>query len=190
MDRETVGAERVEAAPVHAFALADDALVDAWQAHRDEIYAFLVRTTRDEEVAQDLLQEAYLRLMRELRAGRGPDNVRAWLYRAAGNLAISRGRRLASAIRALVRIKASVREDATAGEPEDTYLRSERRSSILARLATLDPDARAALLMASEGFSGAEIAAAIGRSELATRALLCRTRVRLRGDLDTMEAAR
>ena len=57
-------------------------------------------------------------------------------------------------------------------------------------LADLDPGARAALLLASEGFSGAEIATAIGRSEAATRTLLCRTRLRVRGRLESPEAAR
>ena len=57
-------------------------------------------------------------------------------------------------------------------------------------LADLDPVARTALLLAAEGFSGAEIAAAIGRSESATRTLLCRTRLRVRGRLESPEAAR
>ena len=34
--------------------------------------------------------------------------------------------------------------------------------------------------MAADGYSGREIAGAVGRSELATRALLCRTRQVLR----------
>jgi RNA polymerase sigma factor (sigma-70 family) len=174
MDEERVAVERLAPSPARAAAVADGALVDAWQAHRDELYAFLVRTTRDPEVSQDLLAEAYLRLMRELRAGRGPDNVRAWLYQVAANLAVSRGRRLAAALRGLVRVRAAARDSAEAG-PEDTYLRQEFRASVLARLASLDPDARAALLMAAEGFSGAEIARAIAR---------------LRGGLDDEEAAR
>jgi len=44
-------------------------------------------------------------------------------------------------------------------------------------------DARTCLLMAANGFSGREIADAIGRSELATRALICRARIRLRESL-------
>ena len=57
-------------------------------------------------------------------------------------------------------------------------------------LADLDPIARAALLLSSEGFSGAEIAAAIGRSDAATRTLLCRTRMRVRSLLESAEGVR
>jgi len=44
----------------------------------------------------------------------------------------------------------------------------------------LPGDARAALLLSAHGYSGAEIALHIGRSELATRSLICRHRSRLR----------
>ena len=37
---------------------------------------------------------------------------------------------------------------------------------------------------AAQGFSGREIAQALGRSEVATRALMCRARVRLRTELE------
>jgi DNA-directed RNA polymerase specialized sigma24 family protein len=44
-------------------------------------------------------------------------------------------------------------------------------------------EARLGLMMAARGFSGREIAAALGRSEVATRTLLCRARQRLRNRL-------
>ena len=67
--------------------------------------------------------------------------------------------------------------------PEASYLGREGRAGLLASLADLGPDARAALLLSAEGFSGAEIAAAIGRTDAATRTLLCRTRVQVRSRL-------
>ena len=82
-------------------------VVDAWTDHHQELFAFLVRTTRDPEVAEDLLQESFLRLTREIRAGRAPDNVRAWLYRVGANLAVSRGRRISAALRGLIRALAT-----------------------------------------------------------------------------------
>ena len=39
---------------------------------------------------------------------------------------------------------------------------------------------RTALLLASRGLSGREVAAAIGRSEAATRTMMCRARLRFR----------
>ena len=40
-------------------------------------------------------------------------------------------------------------------------------------------------MLAAHGFSGREIAAALGRSELATRSLICRARIRLRERLES-----
>lgn len=182
--------EAVDAADVHRAAQADAMVVAAWADHHDEIYAFLVRTTRDPSVAEDLLQEAFLRLTREVRAGRSPDTIRAWLYRVGANLATSRGRRISVALRSLVKLGSAAGPARTEDHPEATYLQSEGRTSLLGALADLAPDARAALLLSAEGFTGAEIAAAIGRSENATRTLLCRTRVRVRSRLETVGASR
>ena len=190
MDPVSAPIQPVGAVGARGRAVADAVVVTAWTDHHQEIYAFLVRTTRDPESAEDLLQEAYLRLTREVRAGRGPDNTRAWLYRVAGNLAISRGRRIAASVRGLLRI-ATAAGPARAGDaPEAGYIQRESRSALLGALAGLGPDARAALLLAAEGFTGAEIAAAIGRSEAATRTLLCRTRLRVRQRLEPAEAVR
>ncbi len=182
--------EAVDAAGAHRAAQADAAVVAAWTAHHAEVFAFLVRTTRSPEAAEDLLQEAYLRLTTEIRAGRAPDNTRAWLYRVSANLAVSRGRRLSAAFRGIVRIRSTSAPLTTTFTPEASYLGREGRAGLLAALADLAPDARAALLLSAEGFTGAEIAAAIGRSDAATRTLLCRTRVQVRGRLEGAEAVR
>ena len=75
----------------------DGFVVSMYEAHHAEVYAFLVRSTRDPSAAEDLLQETFLRLTTEARAGRAPEQVRAWLFRVASNLAISRARRHATA---------------------------------------------------------------------------------------------
>ena len=175
---------RMRVAAVEAF------VTTVWTDHHAELYAFLVRTTRDPGVAEDLLQEAFLRLTREVRSGRPPTNARAWLYRVGSNLAVSRGRRISSAVRGLVRMSGSTSTSDTRDVPEAGYLRREGRDELMAALGRLSGDARAALLLSSEGFSGAEIAAAIGRSELATRTLMCRARIKVRQELESAEQAR
>ncbi len=73
-------------------------VIAAYERHRDELQGYLVRVTRDPEAAEDLVQEAFLKLLVETRDRQAPDNVRAWLYRVATNAAVSRGRRLRTAI--------------------------------------------------------------------------------------------
>ena len=163
--------------PLHSATPADEAeLSNLYMRYRGEILAFLLPMTRDHEVAEDLLQDAFIRLIREARAGRMPDNVRAWLYRVATNLAISRGRRVATWLRIVPRLL----DRDEPPRPEAEFLQHERDAELHAALGRLRSDGRAALLLAAQGFNGHEIATAIGRSELATRTLLYRSRIELR----------
>jgi RNA polymerase sigma-70 factor (ECF subfamily) len=169
---------------LHLAGRVDDATLTAlYEAHRAELFGFLVRMTRDREAAEELLQDTFIRLIREGRAGRMPDEVRPWLYRVAANAAISRGRRGAVWGRLVPRLL-DQREPA---RPETEFLRTERDAELHRALAGLAPDARAALLLAAQGFDGHEIAASIGRTEGATRTLLCRSRAHLRLVLEAAE---
>lgn len=159
------------------------AVLDAYDAHHDEIYAFLVDATRDATTAEDLLQEAYCRLVREARAGRMPEQPRPWLYRVAANLVVSRARRVMSARRWFERFGIGERRDAIEDSPEGRLLGDEAARDMDRVLVGVGRDARAALLLSAEGFTGHEIALAIHRSDAATRTLLCRARVRVRGEL-------
>jgi RNA polymerase sigma factor (sigma-70 family) len=167
-------------------AVSQAAVVGAWDAYHAELYAFLVDATRDADVAEDLVQDAFTRLLREARAGRMPDQPRPWLYRVAANLAVSRVRRVLSARRWFARVGVPQRRSAApVPSPEDELVRRETSGELGLVLGGLRPDARTALLLAAEGFSGREISTAIGRSEAATRTLMCRARLQLRQKLET-----
>jgi RNA polymerase sigma-70 factor (ECF subfamily) len=158
-----------------------ESVAGAYSAYHAELGAFLRRVIREPEAADDLAQEAFLRLQRALLGGRGPDNTRAWLYRVAANLAISRGRRLAVARRHPPGSTDLL--SASECSPEDRALAAERWRGVDGALASLSAEARLGLTLAAQGFSGREIATLIGRSEVATRTMLCRTRLRLREQL-------
>ena len=154
----------------------DATLTEAYTAWHEPLLGFLASATRDREAAEDLLQETFLRLVSEVRAGRTPTDLRPWLYRVASNLVISRARRRAVAGRWLSQLV-----QRGSGEAADAeMLREERRGDLQRLLERLAPDARVALLLAAHGFSGAEVAATIGRSDAATRVLMYRSRLRLR----------
>jgi RNA polymerase sigma-70 factor (ECF subfamily) len=155
------------------------AVIDAYAQHHEELFSFILTATRDREAAEDVLQEAFLRLLREDRAGRMPEAVRPWLYRVASNLVIDRGRKLATGRRWLERLVTPELAD----PPEAVFLRREQSEDLERALMAVPAEARVALLMSGHGFSGEEIAAAIGRSHVATRSLMCRARVRLRQHL-------
>lgn len=158
-------------------------VVEAYDAFQRDIHAFLRGATRDAETAEDLTQETFMRLLREVQAGRRPDNVRAWLYAVAANLVTSRGRRMAVA----ERFKGILAIRGVAEDPAQDLVRAERRALVQRGLSQLPVDDRTALLLSAHGFSGREIAHILGRTEGATRSLLTRARIRLRerlADLD------
>ncbi|MFI5293118.1 MAG: RNA polymerase sigma factor [Candidatus Limnocylindrales bacterium] len=166
-----------------------DAVTTAFELYHAELYSFLRRSTRDASAAEDLLQEAFLRLTREVDAGRTPEHLRGWLYRVASNLAISRSRRRVTAMDWLSRYGRRETEE-TFGSPEQDVIARERSTALDAAMATLPAETRTALLLSADGFTGEEIAAVIGRSHGATRTLLSRARVQVRLELEARGGVR
>lgn len=148
----------------------------AFRDHSGALHGTALRSTRDPELAADVTQEAFLRLVAEAQAGRFPDNVGGWLYRTSANLIISRARRTAVARRFAPRL---LRFD-TPAEPGQVAILHEEQDDLGRALATLRPIERLALLMAANGATGVEIANHLGRTDGATRTLLCRARRQLR----------
>ena len=167
-----VGTARGE--PVGALATPSDAYAE----HADALRAYLASVTRDAAAAEDLLHETFVRLLTETAAGRAPLHVRSWLFRVGANLATSRARRNSVAVR---RAPDLVRRE-VAPSPEQELLDREAAHLLAGQIAHLPDHVRAALL-AAHGYSGPEIARRIGRSELATRSLICRHRSRLRSSV-------
>jgi RNA polymerase sigma-70 factor (ECF subfamily) len=70
--------------------VAFDLLVDRYY---DRLYGYLLRFLKDPEVAEDLLQETFLRVWRKRRDFRHIASFSTWIYTIAGNLARSEWRR-------------------------------------------------------------------------------------------------
>ncbi len=152
---------------------------EAYEAHHPRLRRWLIATTRDEATAEDLAQEAFVRLIREVAEGRPPDDAGAWLHRVAANLAASRGRRISVADRRSCELPIP----APAASPEHAAIEAEEATALHKAVATLSETDRDALLLAAHGYRGPEIASRIGRSQGATRTLLCRARAKLRAQL-------
>ena len=111
--------------------------------------------TRDPEAAADLVQEAFLRLARELAAGRVPDDPAAWVAQVARHLAISRARRVVDGdpVRA-----PSPRPLAWAMTRRPPCSRRSGRRPSTGCSRSLRPVERTAVVLAAEGVGGPEIA--------------------------------
>ena len=135
---------------------------------------FLRRTGGSPSLAEDLTQDTFLAAVRELQAGRLPDNPVAWIHGIARHKLLDHYRRAERSER--VAGAREVAEPATAVAPEE-----EHRERIAAALARVPEAQRAVLVLCYlEGFSMREVADALGRSEKAVESLLGRGRESLR----------
>ena len=149
--------------------------------HGLELARHLRRMVRDDDVAQDLLQDTLLRAHRALtRLGPGA-NERAWLYRIATNAALNHLRARAREKKALER---HAREAETA-QVSDTDGREReedaRRSDLWRRVATLPERQRVAVtLRVADELEYQEIAARMGGTAEAARANVYQATKRLK----------
>jgi RNA polymerase sigma factor (sigma-70 family) len=65
--------------------LAREETIRSYQSHAGVLLAYVHRLTRDEALAQDALQETFLRFFLALMQGEQIEHERAWLHRVAHN---------------------------------------------------------------------------------------------------------
>lgn len=65
-------------------------IIEAWQKHESELRRYLRHRTGSDAEGDDLLQEVFLRALRQKNGLCGIDNPRAWLFATARNLLIDR----------------------------------------------------------------------------------------------------
>lgn len=157
-----------------------DSIVEIYQAEHLGLFRFIRAATGDDGLAEDVLQETFLRLVREVGASRVPANVHAWLFRVASNILVSSARRARTAERHL----GDLAHGEIVASPEQYVLEAERDDAVRHALQGLPLDGRLALLLAAQGFTGHEIAVTLGRTDGAVRTLLCRARLRVRQRLE------
>src|SRR3989337_2896927 len=65
----------------------DEAAFEAlFNAHKRRVYSLCLRMTGNTAEAEDLTQEAFLQLFREIATFRGEASFSTWLHRLAGNV--------------------------------------------------------------------------------------------------------
>jgi len=150
---------------------------DLFAAHHGEIYAYLIRMLRDPELAADLTQDAFIKAYRNYNVLEKPENARAWLYQIAHRVALDDLRR-----KRIVRFVPLVGESRNTAPSAEHLVMEARLSGELQRALERIPERqRAALLLAElHDLTGLELAAALGVSHVAARALLTRARESLR----------
>jgi RNA polymerase sigma-70 factor (ECF subfamily) len=161
----------------------------AYDRLRAPLYGFLVRLTGSGALAEDLLQETWLRLARHARELPAGSELRPWLFTVARNLYRSH-RRWALLDAGRLR-EFGLLPPASNPGPFEATAESEARREIEAALSVLPLDQREVLLLCTvSGFEPSEAAAILGIKPEAARQRLARARARLREQLQTREVMR
>lgn len=146
--------------------------------HGEELARHIRRILRDDDAAQDVLQETMLRAHRALGTLAALANQRAWLYRVATNVALN-------AVRSRTRERAALERHAAehelAVEPHADGHDDERRVELWAEVARLPERQRLALtLRIADELDYEEIARRLGGTAAAARANVYQATKRLK----------
>jgi RNA polymerase sigma-70 factor (ECF subfamily) len=142
-----------------------------------QVYTLAYRLVGDRHEAEDVAQEAYLRVFRSLRSFREEARFETWLYRIVTNAAFTHLRR-----RGRFGVVLSEGQEQTVEEPEvrpvDAAL---DRDEVKRVLEVLTPGSRTVVVLKDVyGLSCQEIADEMGLSEAAVKVRLHRARKRLK----------
>jgi RNA polymerase sigma-70 factor (ECF subfamily) len=124
---------------------------------------------------EEVVQEVFLALFQHLQRGRSRENLQAWMFRVAHNLALKRRYRLR-------RDDDILREDIAADpgpSPEDRLLDRELRERLLAVVEALPEQDRRCFALRSEGLRYREIAQVLEMSLGSVAASMARSLARM-----------
>ncbi|HQS03995.1 MAG TPA: sigma-70 family RNA polymerase sigma factor [Halothiobacillus sp.] len=148
----------------------------AWRAHRSELLQFLTHRTHQPMLAEDLLQEAFLKAMRAGAVFCALENPRAWLFQVARNALIDAYRR--------EKPHDELPDDLAMPSAEDRAPVDQLDGCLLYRLSERPPADRAIIQACDiQGQTVREFSQTQGLSLAAAKSRLLRARSRLRADL-------
>lgn len=165
------------------------ALDELFRRHRDTAYGIAYRLVGSREDALDVVQEAFIHVMRGIQTFRGQSSFRTWLYRIVTHAALDyrRWRSLRTSetldVEAMVEPTASGPSQRT---PQEEAAARDLRQAIDKALMNISEKNRAALvLFAIEGMSYKEIADVLSISVGTVMSRIFNARQRLRELLET-----
>jgi RNA polymerase sigma-70 factor, ECF subfamily len=162
-------------------------------SHSQRIFARFYRSFQDRQEAEDLTQDVFLRLYRSRKRYEPRAKFSTWLFHITQNVARNafRNRRRHACVSQNLEGAESGRVlHLDAGSPSQALERSEAVRAVRAAVSELAGRQRAALEMQQfQNRSYAEIADALDLSTKATKSLLYRARIQLKGFLNRLEEA-
>jgi RNA polymerase sigma-70 factor (ECF subfamily) len=168
-----------------------EALVNRYEG---KVYRLSMRMLRNQEDAEDALQESFLQVYRGLKGFEGRSSFSTWLFRLATNVCLMKIRHRETEPAPLLPLEEYLpRHEGEhpsiqdwPDKPEEVLLNKESRQKMLEALEKLPAEYRAVFILRDvEGFSNAEAGEALGISVAAVKSRLHRARLTLRGMLSS-----
>jgi RNA polymerase sigma-70 factor (ECF subfamily) len=138
----------------------DQRVTELFEAMRESVYRYLVMVFGNPSEAEEITQEAFLRLLRHLQSGRVVDHVRPWIFRVAHNLAVDmqKGRKFESSLDAESWEECYQAREDPEPNPEMRVLQQESFRQLETLLSQLSSQQRQCLILRAQGFRYEEIA--------------------------------
>jgi RNA polymerase sigma-70 factor, ECF subfamily len=114
------------------------------RCYRDRLFQHALYIVKDGQEAYDVVQEVFIKAMREQRLFEADFHIKAWLFRVTSNLCynIVRDRRRRGGI-----LESLGQKDEAPASQHDRVRDGERRDEVLARMETLSEDHREILIL-------------------------------------------
>ena len=153
-----------------------------YRRHRDRIYGLMWRLCGgDSGVAEDLLQEAFVRAWQKLGSFRGDSQFATWLHRLSANVALSDRRTRLRRVQSEARLDEAVERIAVGARD----VRAADNRDLERAIARLPERARTVLVLYDiEGYGHNDISRMTGMAEGSSKAQLHRARKLLREALE------
>ena len=149
----------------------EETVVELYATMRPPLLGYAYHVVGSTGEAEDLVQNAFLKLFDQLKRDAKIQNLRSWLYRVVHNLAIDHARKkgVHESLNAEW-LSQRVRSDSS-GSAEDDLIRQQR---IALSLKSLNERERQCLMLRAEGLTYAEIGDVLGVSAKAVSVYLAR----------------
>jgi len=125
---------------------------------RRPVYAYVYSICRSPERAEEITQDAFLRLHSSLQSGETISSVRSWVFRVAHNLAINDAKKRRFELPCRMDAEHMTMRSDPLPNPEQQMLRAERSSLFQRGMKTLTEHQRYCLQLRAEGFQAKQIA--------------------------------
>jgi len=154
-------------------------------ALRDAVRRFIGARVKNATIADDLTQDVFLKVMRQLEHVRDPRRIMGWVFSIARNEVADHFRRARPTDEFAEEHHVATDDDQTVISREEARLRDDLAHYIRSVVNSLPPRYREALLLTDyEGLSQVELAKRIGRSVSAAKSRVQRARQMARAIID------